>query len=1150
MHSLFIKTNHWISQEGSSRQFTINQLPLSQWCSINFLKDGLWNQNISSKKIIVCASDSSARETHQLLSKNLNSVIYLAPEHSPYDSLFISNAELDEHIEKINTIYSNDFDILVTTFRSLLLSIPKNLVSGRFVMNKNEEYSHGSLLNKLSLLGYTQTTALSGPSQFSIKGEILDVWISSSGPYRIHFFDDLVEEINPIDLDTFKSIRDRSLDTLIIPGSQSSFTSEEHVNQLRRNIPQPPPAQKEKWHLRKGLIQKVQDSEPFENNIYIFPLLFEDQTSAFEELKDKALFIFENFESSMGDFEVLIDQLHSEYNEENSRDDSEIILPEPDKIFHFSTREIFKNLKSLFVNSLNISESLNEDISSSMDINSQSLKEFSFNQENTELSLTEKVFRKIKDINHSLDRIYFFYEAEESREKFKHLLETYDVPPAKIEYCESPLLEGFYYPQDESLVLSDHQIFRRKKERRKKKRKKKYDLFAEQIATLQPNDFVIHKNHGVGKYLGIQNLAVSGDDSDFVVIQYKDDDKVYVPVYHLNLVQKYGDATAEHKLADLKSKRFNQEKSKARGSVKKLAFDLLKLQAEREAFQGYSYAPPGEDYEQFSSLFPFELTPDQAQATDDILEDLQKIRPMDRLVCGDVGFGKTEVAMRAAFKAIEDGKQVAVLVPTTILCLQHYMNFKERFSNFPVQIEFLSRLKTTKETNEIIEKTNEGKVDVLIGTHKLLSSKLKYQNLGLVIIDEEHRFGVSHKEKLKVLKTHTDFLTLTATPIPRTLQLSFLGIKELSLIQTPPPKRQSINTYVIREDKSTIKSAIKKELSRGGQVFFIHNKVQDIELVVNKIRELAPKAKIVYAHGQLPEKELEKRIYSFYNKEYDILVSTTIVESGIDIPTANTMIINNAQNFGLAQLHQLRGRIGRSNQKAYCYFVIPKYRKLSDTATKRLEALQKYAELGSGFAIANSDLDIRGAGNLLGAEQSGHINSIGLELYLEMLNEAVSDLKGEVKDSKVDNVDVQSFFSSYLPDSYIADQQTRLKYYKKISNAKTIEQLEDTGEELLDIFGKLPEPTENLLNLIAITNEVKRIGVKTLKLKMKQTIIGFDLNYLENHPEFQQHVASFFLKSPNKYKVQPNLSVIIHKTNKTSQDCREQIFKLVRDLLV
>ncbi len=644
-------------------------------------------------------------------------------------------------------------------------------------------------------------------------------------------------------------------------------------------------------------------------------------------------------------------------------------------------------------------------------------------------------------------------------------------------------------------------------------------------------------------------MDVGEDKTDFLVIQYQNKDKVYLPVYKINLIQKHADSNAQIGVANLRSNKFQQLKDRAKNSVKKLAFDLLKLQAERESSKAYSFSPPDENYREFEMAFPFTETPDQKAAIEKVIDEMQQPRPMDYLVCGDVGFGKTEVAMRAAFKAVLDHKQVAVLVPTTVLALQHYNSFKKRFKDFPVNIEFLSRFKSAKESKQILEDVNDNKVDILIGTHKLLSDKVKFHDLGLVIVDEEQRFGVGHKEKLKLMKSNVDFLTLTATPIPRTMQLAFLGLRELSLIKTAPPKRQSIKTYIIHEDEKTIQDAIRKEINRGGQVFFVHNKVNDMEILYSELQRIVPEAKIIMAHGQLPEKDLEKRMERFYSGEFNVLLSTTIIESGIDIPTANTMIIDRADTFGLSQLHQLRGRIGRSEKKAYAYFIIPKNRNLTEVAEKRLKAIQSYADMGSGFSIASADLEIRGAGDILGASQSGHIEAIGLELYMELLQEAIAELKGE---KRIINYDIEfaTPFSSYIPNHYIKDASERLKYYKKLSNSKSLDQLDEYKDELVDIFGSFTQEVDNLFTILECRIRLSGSGIKSLKVSGRIVTIIFDQNILNQNTELRDIIVKTFISRPKVYQFTPDFKVIYTHKNEISQEELIDITKNIAEQIV
>lgn len=703
----------------------------------------------------------------------------------------------------------------------------------------------------------------------------------------------------------------------------------------------------------------------------------------------------------------------------------------------------------------------------------------------------------------------------------------------RVHYIAEPISKGFYYPNENLIFISENDLYVKSRNKTKKP-KINQDIFSDQLATLKENDFVVHTDFGIGVYKKMESLFINGSTSDFMVIDYKDSDRVYIPVYKLNHVQKYADASKHIAVDSLKSKKFEQAKTRAKESIKKLAFDLLEIQAKRKVLPGFAFSEMSDELKSFELSFPYQTTEDQTSAIEDVYADMEKSHPMDRLICGDVGFGKTEVAMRAAMKAVLDHKQVAILVPTTILCLQHEHSFKERFKKFPINIESTSRLKSAKENKEILKNLKEGKVDIIIGTHKLLSSEIEYHNLGLLIIDEEHRFGVAHKEKLRAIKSNLDVITMTATPIPRTMQLSYLGIKDLSLIQTAPARRQSIKSFLIKHDDLTIKQAIENELQRGGQIYYVHNRVMDIEKVNQYLKELVPQAKIIIAHGQLPEKELENRINAFYKHQYDILIATSIIESGIDIPMANTMIVDRADMFGLAQLHQLRGRIGRSDRKAYCYFSIAPDRKLGPIAELRLKALQTYSEIGGGLALASSDLEIRGAGDILGGDQSGHIESIGLELYLDLLKEAILALQDKVETFR--EIDIQTNLAAYIPDTYIEDTAMRLRYYKKLSNTHEVSILHSIERELSDIYGKIPETVTNLILVLKARVNAQNLCLDTIKMTKNKIRLKFNETLLSQNEKYRNSLLDFILKRPRKYSISKDFELSILFEEETTGD--------------
>jgi transcription-repair coupling factor (superfamily II helicase) len=591
---------------------------------------------------------------------------------------------------------------------------------------------------------------------------------------------------------------------------------------------------------------------------------------------------------------------------------------------------------------------------------------------------------------------------------------------------------------------------------------------------LEPGDMVVHAEFGIGRYGGLHKMIVGGVPSDFLLIEYSGKDKLYLPVYRLGRVQKYLGQSAEAKLDKLGGTAWERIKERVKGELKELAVDLIRLYARRQSHPGVSFSGIDNYYREFEAAFTFEPTPDQEQAIEDTLRDMQRPTVMDRLICGDVGFGKTEVAMRAAFKAVLDGYQVAVLVPTTVLCEQHLASFRKRFAGYPVRVEAVSRFRTKQEVSKILHDVEAGQVDVLIGTHRLLSGDVKFRRLGLLIVDEEQRFGVTHKEQIKELRTQVDCLTLSATPIPRTLQMSLLGIRDMSVIATPPPGRLAVRTHIARSSDTVIREAILRELQRGGQVYFVHNRVQTIHEVAHRLRELVPEARVGVGHGQMKEGELEKIMLDFVQGRFNVLLSTTIIESGLDISNANTMLIDRADTFGLSQLYQLRGRIGRSRQRAFCYLLVNSAEKLTEVARERLDVIERFSELGSGFHVASYDLEIRGAGNILGPQQSGSVAAVGLEMYGELLEEAILEVKGEEVQREIEP-EVNIPIPAYLPEGYIQDTSLRLLFYKRLSLARSDEELYDLYSEVVDRFGAAPPEVESLREVIAVKIALRRL---------------------------------------------------------------------------
>jgi len=701
--------------------------------------------------------------------------------------------------------------------------------------------------------------------------------------------------------------------------------------------------------------------------------------------------------------------------------------------------------------------------------------------------------------------------------------------------CVSPLNKGFILEEERLAVITETEIFGEKK-RTIKPPAKTSDVFLNVFKELKEDDYVVHSQHGIGIYRGLKKLNIEGIENDFFQIEYAGGDTLFVPVYRLNTVQKYVGKGAEARLDKLGGITWNKKKAKAKRSAMELAEKLLKIQAERRSRKGFRFSPSDEMFMQFEAEFEYEETPDQLKSINDVIDDMEKQTPMDRLICGDVGFGKTEVAIRAAYKAVKDRKQVALIAPTTILAFQHYQIFNKRFKGHPVNIEMLTRFRTAKEQKAISGKIQKGEIDIIIGTHRLLSSDVKFFDLGLLIVDEEQKFGVKQKERIKELAPNVDIISMTATPIPRTLNMAFTGLKDISLITTPPINRHPIKTFVAKFSADLIRKAVLTEIKRGGQIFFVHNRVQDLEELYQRLAEIVPEARITTAHGQMDEKELEQKMLSFYNQEADILLCTAIIESGLDIPNANTIIINRSDMFGLSQLYQIRGRVGRSSKLAFCYLLIPSTFSIGKAAIDRIKTLQRFTELGSGFNVASYDLEFRGAGELLGSSQSGFVDDIGLEEYLKLIEESVQHIKGEEHIEEVDT-EIAVNTPAFIPETYINNITQRLYFYKKIANAADQTDLSDIEAELKDRYGAVPEEITNLFSLMTIKQHLKPLRVTSVKIGGGKLVYTFD----KSTNIMPEAIVELVTKMPHKYKLTPEMKIISNINDKNEINAIKEI---------
>jgi len=686
--------------------------------------------------------------------------------------------------------------------------------------------------------------------------------------------------------------------------------------------------------------------------------------------------------------------------------------------------------------------------------------------------------------------------------------------------------------------------------RRRRAKHKDFDEAIKSLVEIQLGDPIVHEHYGVGRYLGLKSRTFDENQQDFLSLEYANGSILMVPITALNLISRYSGASTDNApLHKLGSQQWSKAKRKAAEALHDVAAELLEIYAKRQSQKGFAYPAPSDSYSSFVSSFAFEETPDQLKTMDDVLLDMQSDKPMDRLVCGDVGFGKTEIAMRAAFLAVEAGKQVAMLVPTTLLASQHYQTFTDRFSKFPIMIKSLSRFQNSKEQSQIKSGLNEGKIDIVIGTHKLIQGSIKYHNLGLIIIDEEHRFGVKQKESLKKIRGQSDILTMTATPIPRSLNMALGSLMELSIIASPPAKRTAIQTFVDEWDNETIKEACSRELHRGGQIFVVHNDIDTIDNMAESLRDMMPNLNVRIAHGQMPSKELEQIMADFYHQRFQLLVCTTIIETGIDIPTANTMIINNAQNFGLAQLHQLRGRVGRSHHKAYAYLVIKSHQSLTNDAKKRLDAIASLEELGAGFMLANHDLEIRGAGDLLGENQSGKISEIGFNLYHDLLKRTIQAIKNNTKfdinDAIIDEIEINSGIACIIPETYLSDVHERLILYKRIASAKDDDELKELKIEMIDRFGLLPDQTKNLFESTSLRIFAEKFGVKKINIFDEKTEIT-----LNNNSTIEAiKIINLIQKQPSIFQLKNQNTLIFNKEMEHNLSRIEKVRELLSSLV-
>ena len=1008
-----------------------------------------------------------------------------------------SNDLIQNSIKVLENIVTKTPSIIIIPIEAIYRTVknPKDFKDNSFEINLDTEISFNDLQKKLVNMGYKKVESVDVVGEFSKRGSIVDIFSPlSEKPVRLDFFDDELDSIRLFDESTQKSLK--KVDKIeIYPTSDFFLTSEEKdvvVGKLQEKINDKKLKELENYQdINQYLKEKIElyhatgdfsSLESFSNLIYKTPF------SIIDYLDENTIIFFDNYHKILEKIEGLREYFLTNLQEINRNYIFQEVIDSHafEKLQNINTVKYY--LSTLKLNEKIIEKNYNLDI---RDLAYYSSEEFLAKEIREKLNENYKVLislntQKQKDYVEKILFDNYFYDDI-----------YYGIKEGKIFIDINKFrLKGFEDKKNKIFLLTPRELFT-KEERKKRRLNFKYTN-SEKIRNYQElnvGDYIVHVSHGIGLYEGIENVEVGGVYKDFLKIVYDGGDIIYVDINNMNYIQKYTASTDNRKpaLNKLGTKKWQQVKNKVRREIEDISEDLIKLYIKRELSSGYAYSQDGSMQYEFEADFPFVPTDDQLKATEEIKRDMEKERPMDRLLCGDVGFGKTEVAMRIAFKAVMDGKQVAVLVPTTLLAEQHYDNFVNRFENFPINIEVVSRFNTAKDITNICKRLKEGKIDIMIGTHKLLNDKFVYNDLGLLIIDEEQRFGVKHKEKIKHLKNTVDVLTLSATPIPRTMQMSLVGIRDMSILDDPPEERVTIATFVLEYNDSIIREAIYKEIDRGGQVYFVYNRIHDMDKMYVELSRLVPDAKIAMAHSKLSNKELENIMYDFQEGEYDILLCTTIIETGMDIKNCNTMIIYDADKMGLSQLYQLKGRIGRSTRRAYAYFTYEKDKVLTEISEKRLMAIRDFSEFGSGFKIAMRDLELRGAGNILGECQSGHIETIGYEMYVRMLEESIKTVKGENLQIK-DQTTIELSVDAYIPSNYIVDNNQKIDMYRKIAAISSRDDFDEIYDELTDRFGNVPTTVLNVMNvsyLKTISTELNFIRIidreKSVVFKFEQT---------------------------------------------------------------
>lgn len=1090
------------------------------------------NQNLT---VVVTPDTRSAVRLSRILSELSNQDVCLFPdwETLPYDTFSPHQEIISSRLSALFHLQNAKKGIFLLPISTLMqrLCPPQYLQHNVLLIKKGDRLVIDKMRLQLEAAGYRAVEQVLEHGEYAVRGALLDLFpMGSAVPFRLDFFDDEIDSIRTFDVDTQRTLDEISSINLL-PAHEFP-TDDKGIEFFRAQF------RETFGEIRRDpehIYQQISKGTLISGIEYWQPLFFAEMATLFDYLPEQTLFV--DMENNETQGERFYQDAKQRY-EQRKMDPMRPLLS-PEKLW-LNVDEVNRRLKSYPRITFKA-----EKVRSS--VRQKNLPVATLPEVTIQSQQKEPLGQLRQFIEHFKGNLLFSVETEGRRETLLDLLSALKLKPKQIQSLEqienekfsllvSSLEQGFIIEQSLPVaIIGEANLLGERIQQRSRDKRKTInpDTLVRNLAELKIGQPVVHLDHGVGRYGGLVTLDTGGIKAEYLLLNYANESKLYVPVTSLHLISRYvGGSDESAPLHKLGNEAWAKSRQKAAEKIRDVAAELLDVYAQREAKKGFAFKYDREEFQQFSATFPFEETYDQEMAINAVISDMCQPKAMDRLVCGDVGFGKTEVAMRAAFLAVMNHKQVAVLVPTTLLAQQHYENFKDRFANLPVNVEVLSRFKTAKEQKQILENLAEGKVDILIGTHKLIQSDVKFNDLGLLIIDEEHRFGVGQKEKIKQLRANIDILTLTATPIPRTLNMAMNGIRDLSIISTPPARRLSIKTFVRQNDDLVVREAILREILRGGQVYYLHNDVASIENTAEKLTTLVPEARVIVGHGQMRERELERVMSDFYHQRYNVLVCSTIIETGIDVPTANTIIIERADHFGLAQLHQLRGRVGRSHHQAYAYLLTPPPKMMTKDAERRLDALENLDNLGAGFILATHDLEIRGAGELLGNEQSGQIESIGFSLYMELLDAAVKALKEgrepSLEELTQQQADIELRVPALLPDDYLGDVNMRLSFYKRIAAAESKAELDELKVELIDRFGLLPDATKNLLQITELRLLVEPLNVVRIDAGTQGGFIEFSAKAQVNPDKFIQLIQKepivYRFDGPLKFKFMKDLS--------------------------